>query len=256
MLLIAQPKSGSTSLACTIAKIQKLRCNLGIPKKAKDKPCNELKHIQKLHNNMPKRSELFIKQVINGRKTLFKEHLIPSKEHIDILRKIKTNYVILLRNPEASAEAYKRVGAKVTDGVRQDLIDFHNKYMWFASNKKNVLVIYFEDLILNYRNVIKRIMKHYGLNPKKVIPMLKKKYTGVGAKEVREQHESEKDLNTINAAAKHMQDIIENPDKPINIDPPIELANKHHESEKSEIIISDPYSGDPIFVKTGNKEDK
>jgi hypothetical protein len=194
MLLIAQPKSASTSLALTLAKMCKLKCRLGIPKrKGKDVDSKGFKSIQRLHNNMVKRTALFIKQIVVGRRTLFKEHIIPDAEHLKILSKHKEPIVILLRNPGKALEAYKRVGVKVTEGLKKDLVNFHNKYMWWASNKKNVLVIYFEDLILNYHALMKRICRHYKLKYKKIIPMMKKKYTGIGAKEVREQREYEKE---------------------------------------------------------------
>lgn len=205
MLLIAQPKSASTSLALTIAKMCKIKCSLGIPKrKGKDIDSKGFKYIQRLHINMVKRTALFIKQIITGRKTLFKEHIIPDAEHLKILSKHKEPIIILLRNPGKAFEAYKRVGVKVTSGLEKDLNNFHNKYMWWASNKPNVLIIYFGDLILNYHDLMKRILKHYKLKYKKIIPLVKKKYTGIGAKEIREQREHEKIIeNRINMSDAH-----------------------------------------------------
>lgn len=212
MLLIAMPKSASTSLATTIVKMCGLRLQLGIGRKKKDVDCKGFKSIQKLHSNMIERSELFLKQEMKGRKTLFKEHILPSASHLKRLSKYREGIIVLLRNPEKAYEAYERVGAKVNEGIKKDLVNFHNKYMWWASNKPNVLVIYFEDLILNYHSVMKRIIKHYGLKAKKIIPLMKKKYTGIGAKEVREQHESEKqiqnNIDTINKAAESLNNII------------------------------------------------
>ena len=95
MLLIAQPKSASTSLAKTISKIGNLECKLGIPAIPIDIECEGFKYIQKAHNNMAERSPLFIKQCLHGRKTIFKEHIIPTDRHIKILNKFKTNFVIL-----------------------------------------------------------------------------------------------------------------------------------------------------------------
>ena len=75
MLLIAMPKSASTSLAATIAEIGKLKCSLGVPAVGTDIPCDGYEEVQHYHNNMAERSGLFIKQVVHGRKTIFKEHL-------------------------------------------------------------------------------------------------------------------------------------------------------------------------------------
>lgn len=180
MLLIALPKSASTSLAVTIAKIGGLKCNLGIPKKDGDLNCKGFKTIQKKHNNMVSRSPEFIHQIIKGRKTLFKEHLLPTKEHLETLDKYRGNIVILLRDSEHALDSYKRLGCKITKGLEKDLNDFHNKYMWWASNKRNALVIYYKDLVLDYVPTIKRVLKHYKIEHKKIIGLLKRKFTKVG----------------------------------------------------------------------------
>jgi hypothetical protein len=52
MLMIAQPKSASTSLAKTIAKIGKLYCNLGVPYHKGDMKCKGFSQIQEYHDNM------------------------------------------------------------------------------------------------------------------------------------------------------------------------------------------------------------
>ena len=186
MLLIAMPKSASTSLAATIAKIGNLNCKLGISRIDIDIDCDKFKYLQKCHDNMIERSSLFIKQVVEGRKTIFKEHLLPTKRHLEILKKFKSNIVILLRNPLDSYDSYKRLKVKNCEKLEKELKDFHNKYMWFASNKKNIIIIYYEDLILNYKNVMSKILKHFKIKGK-IIPMLKLKYTGVGRKRLEEK---------------------------------------------------------------------
>ncbi len=180
MLLIARPKSASTSLAVTISKIGGLKCSLGIPKKDNAINCKGFKTIQKKHNNMISRSPEFIHQIIKGRKTLFKEHLLPTKEHLETLDKYRGNIVILLRDPAHALDSYKRLGCKITKSLEKDLNDFHNKYMWWASNKRNAIVIYYADLVLDYVPTIKRVLKHYKIKHKKIIGLLKRKYTTVG----------------------------------------------------------------------------
>ena len=111
MLLIAQPKSASTSLAYTIARMNNLKCRVGIPKTKNDIRCNGFTEIQRFHDNMIKRSNSFFLQVVKGRKTLFKEHILPTPEHLKSLNNLvrKHRIVILLRNPEDSFDAYRRL---------------------------------------------------------------------------------------------------------------------------------------------------
>jgi hypothetical protein len=184
MLLIGQPKSATTSLARTIARMGKLKCRLGIPKKKGDIRCKGFQTIQRHHDNMSVRSQKFLMQVINGKKTIFKEHLLPTDNHLQLLNKIKGKIVILLRNPEHSIDSYGRLGIKnfnlIRDGILNDLIKFNKKYKEWAIDKKNILVIDYDDLILTYNNTMRKILKHYGIRYKKLIPLMKKKYTGVG----------------------------------------------------------------------------
>jgi hypothetical protein len=189
MLLIAQPKSASTSLTKTISKIGSLNFKLGIPKTAKDVQSNGFSEIQKYHNNMIKRSEIFIKQVIKGRKTLFKEHLLPTKHLLNILSKFNDPIVILLRKAEDSADNYIRIGCYGVklNNLINDIKTFQNRYIEWAKNRNNVLIVYYEDLIFNYKKTIKKILKHYKIKHKKIIPLLKVKYTGVGLKRLQNE---------------------------------------------------------------------
>jgi hypothetical protein len=189
MLLIAQPRSASTSLAKTIAEIGKLNVNLGIPRNEFDIDCEGYIEIQKYHSNMVERNMKFLSQEIKGRKTLFKEHLLPTNRHLKILNKIgRIPYIVLLRDPDESLDSYIRLFKKNKDydkdKLLNDLRDFHDRYMWWASNKPNVLIFYYRDLILNYNTVIRKILKHYKIKYNKIIRLKKLHYTGIGEKRV------------------------------------------------------------------------
>lgn len=192
MLLIAIPKSASTSLASTIGKIGNINIKYGIKAVPIDLDCDEFTEMQHYHNNMVERSPLFVKQTIFGNKTLFKEHLLPTDRHLKILEKVNGNIAILLRNPEDVLDCYKRLDKehyrktkKHIDFKKLDieLKLFHDRYMWWASNKRKAIVIYYEDLILCYNNTIKKILRHYNIKGK-IIPLEKKKYTGIGVERV------------------------------------------------------------------------
>jgi len=193
MLLIAMPKSASTSLAATIAQIAGLKCSLGVPSMKIDIPCEGYEEIQHYHNNMCERSPLFLGQTVNGRKTIFKEHILPTDRHLKILKKLG-KVVILLRNPDEVADCYKRLdeahfkktGKHIdTDKIFKEMCEFHDRWQWWKSTNKNAILVYYEDLVKNYRATMKKILKHYGLSGK-IIPLKKLKYTGVGVARIKE----------------------------------------------------------------------
>lgn len=190
MLLIAQTKSASTSLAATIGKIAHLKVKLGIPKTNIDISCEGFKELQRYHDNMIERSPIFLKQTLIGKNSIFKEHLLPTKRHLKILSKFKENIVILLRYPEHSFDSYVRLFDAKKQNYKEDLLKdikkFHDNYMYWASNKKNILIVYYRDLVLKYNVVMKRILKHYKL-PLKIIELEKRKFTGIGIKRLKEK---------------------------------------------------------------------
>jgi len=193
MLLIGQPKSASTSLAVTIGKITGLNVVLGIPRKPGFKKSNQFTELFKYHNNVPIRNKLFLKQVVTGKRTLFKEHLLPIQAHFKELNKYKNErIVILLREPEDSLDSYYRLfknhhgeekAKEMIDKLSPDIFSWHERWMYWKSVHKNVMIVEYRDLVLNYQTTIKKILKHYRFKvPKKILPLQKLKYTGVGEK--------------------------------------------------------------------------
>ena len=188
MLLIAQPKSASTSLLHTLKHITKLNIKEGIPRKSKEKNCPGFTEIQRHHSNMIQRNELFLKQVTSGRKTIFREHLLPIKEHLNILKKLNNKVVVLLRNPDDSCNSYMRFNKKTNEKqIKEDLNNFYNKYIdFYKKNDKIVLIVYYKDLVLRYEQTMKKILTHFNLKIfKKIPPLQKRKFTGVGLKRIK-----------------------------------------------------------------------
>jgi hypothetical protein len=186
MLLIGQPKSATTALACTLAKITGKQYVLGVPKESHDIKCEGYTEIQKYHNNMIERSPLFLKQVITGKNKIFKEHLLPTERHLKILDKYKDPIIILLRDPEHSLDSYERLFKSKNKKFNKkqlflDLLAFNTTYRSYK--KENILIVEYIDLITNYNETIKSIMNHYKMTGK-IIPLMKKKYTGVGEKRI------------------------------------------------------------------------
>lgn len=175
--------------------------------------CEGFSEVQKYHDTTIRRSYEFLKKWISTRKSILKEHILPTQEHFLYIRKINCKILIVLRKPEDSLDNYKRMYDKYLTGEMDnneidelmpyrfdnikfdkflnDLRDFNKNWKTFSYNKK--LIITFEDLILNYRKTIIKVLTFFGFKiPKKIIPLFKSKgnhgyntYTGIGEKRVK-----------------------------------------------------------------------
>lgn len=216
MLIISIPKSASTSLMQTIAKILKIKFQNGISRKhgyRLEELCPGYDEMQKYHGTTIKRTFNFLNRWISRNDVIYKEHLLPTKEHIEYIKKINKPVVILLRNPEDVIDNYLRSCKKFNNGlmglreqkgliikklITLDFDKLKEEYeefniSWRNAKLKNALYIDFKDLILNYNSTMRKIMYHYGIRKYKLIPMLKAKgnrgdyntYTGVGEKRLK-----------------------------------------------------------------------
>jgi hypothetical protein len=215
MLLIGQPKSASTSLLKTLAKMFKVKYQNGLGKDIGWKYCEGFKEIQKYHDTTIKRNEAFLKTWMVKRTIILKEHILPTKEHKEIIKKVNTKILILLRKPEDSFDNYVRLynsykKNKLSKESIQELVPFRLEKMhmysflddlkdfnkgWREFDYEKKLIITFEDLILNYRKTIIKIFNFWDFKlPKKILPLFKSKgnhgyntYTGVGEKRLKEE---------------------------------------------------------------------
>ena len=182
MLLIAQPKSASTSLLKTLAMILKIKYKNGISKGKNDFLCNGFEELQKYHTTTHKRSFGFLKALIESRIIIYKDHILPTKEHIEYIKKINFPVVILLRTPEETMDNYKRLlqdykknklnenDIKELKLIILDKIDFNKlkndienfKKGWEKANIKNALYINFIELVMCPFHTCKKIVEHYG----------------------------------------------------------------------------------------------
>lgn len=197
MFWIAQPKSAGSSFGYTIAEIYNAKCINGLITKPK-KYCEEFTELQNRHNTMIPRTKEFLYKYCTGIKTVYKEHILPTKNHLEILKTFNYNIVILLRNPEESFDCYKRFDlneVKLKYGrsgivnlkeIRKDIYLFYNRYKELENeNYKHLLFIDYKDLIFNFTNTLIKVLNHYNLKiPKNIkqIKLKKIKYTGIGIK--------------------------------------------------------------------------
>lgn len=217
MLLVSIPKSASTSLMQTIAKILNIKYQNGISRKpgyTKDQLCEGFEEMQTYHGTTIRRSKEFLKKWISRKDIIYKEHLLPTKEHIKYIQEIDMPIVILLRDVNHVIDNYLRSIKKYRSGkmgsreqkgliikklisldydkLKKEYKEFNKKWM-NADLGRKALYINYNDLILRYNETMKDTLYHYGYPKVKIIPLLKAKgnrgdyntYTGVGVKRVR-----------------------------------------------------------------------
>ena len=87
-MIIAIPKSASTSLMQTIAKILNIKYQNGISRKKYLIDVKEFEEMQKYHGTTIRRSKEFLAKWISRKDIIYKEHLLPIKEHIQYIKEI------------------------------------------------------------------------------------------------------------------------------------------------------------------------
>ena len=210
MLIIAQPKTASTSLVSTIAKTTKRSWHqLEFAKNNVGRPASlGPSHIkrQRIFVSLPHSDIIdYSKKEILGmanHKDIFKQHIPPTKNNLEIITGEKVKCLILLRDPENSVRAYKHANSRRAKLIK-DKNDFKNKLKemkkfhddWAQlKSRPNVKVVYFEDLILNQKRVLNEILDFFGMprDNRKNMVLDKKRYTGIGLRNLLAEKEKEK----------------------------------------------------------------
>ena len=165
MLLIAQPKAASTSLLYSLAEIMKVAPVNGRNRKQVDVPCPGYEELQKYHGTTVQRSNKYLLGFINTQTVLYKEHILPIKNHLDIMKECK-NIVVLLREPKETIESYKRVFS-VLSGVKVDynkLLDEVTEFYEVYNSDDNYLKVFYNDVVNNFHETVKKILDCYGFD--------------------------------------------------------------------------------------------
>jgi hypothetical protein len=170
----------------TISEMAGIGYQNGLNKRKDDMKCEGFAQTQKYHGTTVKRSADYLKFHIDNNKSLYKEHILPTKHHIDILKKQKGNFVILIRDPDEVMDAYRRIFEVIKLDIDMKMLynecrDFYNSYTNYKN--KNGLIIEYKNLVLDFEKVIEQIFEHYNLEIKKRLnKLLKYNYTGVGVR--------------------------------------------------------------------------
>ena len=195
MLIIAIPKSASTSVMETLGKLHKLPYRqlslkeLELPK--------ETRLIQRFHSDI---RELQSSQVkcFDSSGSIYKQHIPPTKNNIALLKSVKK--VVLLRDPCEIINAYFRAEKKKLhrplsgfkssmslsewqsqasqNGLLEDLIWFNKKWREEAANNdENTLIISYADLVSNPLNTINIVEGFYEVKKSRNVKLSKRRYS-------------------------------------------------------------------------------
>lgn len=183
MLIIAQPKSASTSLLFTLAKMMKIKPFKGTKRKSFHILEEGFEYIQKYHTLAFERSPIDVKEMIERKDILYREHLLPCKRVFKILDKYN-NYIVLLRKPIDSYDNYCRLTKNFNEKLLlRDLEIFNSMYREYLKGK-DILIINYEDLVLKYNETMNKIKSYWKIKSK-IIPLQKQNYTGEGIKRLK-----------------------------------------------------------------------
>jgi 2-polyprenyl-3-methyl-5-hydroxy-6-metoxy-1,4-benzoquinol methylase len=159
--------------------MMKVKFNQGIKKKPFCIGFDEFLKLQEYHALIFERSPLDMMRMHDDKKCIYREHVLPCKRNFKILDKYN-NYIVLLRKPEDSYNNYCRLTGKEDPKILEDLELFNSRYRDYLKNK-DIPIIEYEDLILNYEKTMKKIKVFWKIKAK-TIPLQKQLYTGVGDK--------------------------------------------------------------------------
>lgn len=181
MLIIHQRKSAGTSLVHTLSKV--LATDIEDSVKVT------------VMNTRGKALFDFLSCYLSPKSRIKSVHLHPTRANMNWVKDNQVKCVILLRNPADSFRALKR--HREVDNVFLEsnsaiyykdsaaiLEEFY--FNWLClKDEPNVLIVFFEDLVLDPSFEIKRILSFYDYDPNLYeINFEKKRYSGEGVKEI------------------------------------------------------------------------
>lgn len=188
MLLIAQPKSASSSLVKTLAKITKGFGHVGIRAEKDPVYLKKYSEINRYHTTLCLRPTNKVKTWATDRKNFFKDHFLPDDPAIADL---KHRAVILLRNVDDTVDSYRRFAIKYNkkvdlDKMRKHITAYQRGCLKIAKNNKNFLVVWYWQLVEDFEVTMNKIIKFYKLTiPETLPPLARVYYTGVGEKRIK-----------------------------------------------------------------------
>lgn len=189
MLIIAQPKSGSTSLLDTLHEIT------GWPRPWKLSGRDKRKVWDLPHISMVNYSYKEMNKMAND-EAIYKRHIPPTQNNVSAIKN-GVKCVVLLRNPDRSLEAYERhknphgmdEGKIWNESAKQTKLVLLNRFnqTWKRVTLKNVFHLEFKDLIVNPTENINKILEFYNLPIVENIDFKKARFSGWALKNLEQE---------------------------------------------------------------------
>lgn len=177
MLIIAIPKSASTSLKSTLGTVN---CFESVQLRFKENPTPlGFSILSDYHSDIRELTQNDAK-MFSQENIIYKQHIPPTKNNLYLLKDLKK--IVLLREPRDIIQAYYRarqkgmsrnyggidksnmeewVNASDQNGLFDELNDFYKR--WNAEQGVNCLILQYKDLIEDTQNSINRIQNYLAL---------------------------------------------------------------------------------------------
>ena len=180
MLLVAMPKTASTSLIytlrdCTGFAIQPHVENIGF---AGDPV--KYSELSKYHKSVYLKNITWLHAMAKDKRVIYRDHVLPEAEGAQFFKDVSCPVCVLYRNPEHIMDNYIRT-ALIENGSKllEELKNLHNFYVSLAVSD-NILLVSYREIVKKPRQTVKKIIAHFGIKQTKKIILQKKKYTGKG----------------------------------------------------------------------------
>jgi|19_taG_2_1085344.scaffolds.fasta_scaffold06443_4 hypothetical protein len=207
MLIIAQPKSASTSLAMTMADILDWPFHQVFLSKHKSRKSLCLSNLRKKrdqivpdlpHGDMCQYTSSDLKSMSVLHK-IFKQHIPPTDNNLRNLKEKQVKCIILLRDPKEASLAYMR-HVKMSEKEKYKnprknsivlnkrffaLSWFHNRYLGI-NDLNYVKIIHFENLVVEPTRIVNEILEFYSREPVDNVVLRQERFTGVGLNKLKE----------------------------------------------------------------------
>lgn len=196
MIIIAIPKSASTSLMLTLGKYHNMKAKQDFSF-SNNNVANGSEILHELHSDIRELTHENLKQLSSDKSTIYKQHIYPSPNNLFLFSNIQK--VILLRSPVEIILAYRRGAIKSlhnllpgydikmtenewlehskANGLFADLSFFYNE--WKAkAQPENTLFVDYQDYVSTPDRVLNEIEKFYELPiTKQKVNTIKARYT-------------------------------------------------------------------------------
>ncbi len=179
MLIIAIPKSASTSLMSTLGYLHDLPATQDFSFRNNSIP-DKSRKIHTVHSDIRELTPELVDKFVS-KKSFFKQHIFPSTNNMKLLESHRK--VVLLRDPNDILKAYLRgkkkrfnglpdgYHTKMTnksmlkkakeDGFFNDIVYFHDE--WLKKNDSKTLIIFYKDYLRQTKKTINDIETFFNL---------------------------------------------------------------------------------------------